>query len=450
MSAGIRILFLFPWFCAASAMGGDTWPAFHNGGNASVEAGDLPLRWSPDEGIAWSVELPGYGQSAPVVWKDRVYVTCAQGDPKVRLRVVALDAQTGMRIWARELAATVQTENGNTVSRAAPTPLADEEGLYVLFESGDLFALTHAGELRWRTGLFDEDENAFQNRHGYGASPAQTKEAVIVLVDHQGPSYLLALSKTTGKPLWKTERAPRSSWSSPKVTRVAEREQVIVSSNGTVDGYDAQTGRRLWSCEGISGNTIPSATVVGDRVYVGAGVGRGESGESAAASNCCLRIAPETAEGYEVLWKAENAVCSYMSPLVHRGCVYYVNSVGVVYCLDAETGQEHYAKRLGGACWAQPIGAGNRVYFFEKNGQTIVLRAGAEFEKLATNRWEAPFAAPEAPASPAEKPAGEHAESSGGAGGYPQEGPVVYGAAAVDGAIFIRLGERLVCVCGEL
>jgi outer membrane protein assembly factor BamB len=118
MSAAIRTLFLFSCVWAASAMGGESWPAFHNGGNASVEARDLPMRWSPGEGIGWSVELPGYGQSAPVVWKDRVYVTAVEGDPKIRLHVVALDAKTGEKGWARELTATVPTENGNTVSRA--------------------------------------------------------------------------------------------------------------------------------------------------------------------------------------------------------------------------------------------------------------------------------------------------------------------------------------------
>jgi hypothetical protein len=88
--------------------------------------------------------------------------------------------------------------------------------------------------------------------------------------------------------------------------------------------------------------------LAGDRVFVGAGAGRGDSsGEKAAASNCCLRIAPERESGYELLWKAENAVCSYMSPMAHAGGVYYVNSVGVLYRLDDATGREDYARSTG-------------------------------------------------------------------------------------------------------
>jgi outer membrane protein assembly factor BamB len=212
-----------------------------------------------------------------------------------------------------------------------------------------------------------------------------------------------------------------------------------------VDGYDTASGKLLWSHEGISGNTIPSATLADECVFVGAGVGRGaSSGESAAASNCCLRITPESETGYELLWKAENAVCSYMSPMVHAGCVYYVNSVGVLYCLDAATGKEHYARRIDSPCWAQPIGVGDRVYLFGKNGVTTVIKSGATFEKLASNSlWKGETA--DAPAS--QEVAGK--AGNGASRSVDQLDLVVYGVAAVDAGFFIRTGTNLMCVRGE-
>jgi outer membrane protein assembly factor BamB len=282
------LLFLLP--AAPPGHGGETWPSLHNGGNTSINA-RLPLVWSPEKGIAWSAALPGYGQSAPVVWGGRVYVTAVEGDNKETYFVHAYDARTGRRAWEHRVPASVKTKTSYMVSRAAPTPVVDRDGVYALFESGDLHALTHDGKKRWAVALFDA-ERKFENTHGYGASPTQTSKAVVVLVDHRGPSYLLALSKETGKPLWKTERKSRSSWTSPQSTRVGQ-EQVIVSSSGTVDGYDAQTGKLLWSHTGLSGNGIPSVTVQGDRVYVGASFGQQEkNGEAIAASNCCLRITP--------------------------------------------------------------------------------------------------------------------------------------------------------------
>ncbi|MBW3539811.1 MAG: PQQ-like beta-propeller repeat protein, partial [Planctomycetes bacterium] len=204
----------------AAGRAAENWPSFQNGGNTSIEAQRLPLKWTPTEGVAWRVRLPGYGQSVPIVWGDRVYVTAVEGESKETNVVLAIDGETGKPLWTKTFPATVQTRNSYMVSRAAPTPLADEEGLYALFESGDLHALSHDGQPQWRRSFFDNGDRAFQNGHGYGASPTQTEDAVIVLVDHRGPSYLTAIAKRTGRPLWKTGRSPRSSWTSPQAARV--------------------------------------------------------------------------------------------------------------------------------------------------------------------------------------------------------------------------------------
>ncbi|MBW3541661.1 MAG: PQQ-binding-like beta-propeller repeat protein [Planctomycetes bacterium] len=359
------------------ARAGKDWPSFHNGGDTSVELQNLPLEWSPHEGIAWSLELPGYGQSAPVVWQNQVFITAVAGDNKERNFVLSFDGRTGRCLWRQEFPATVRMKNSYMVSRAAPTPLVNATGVYAMFESGDLHALSHEGQPFWQRTFFDGAERAFQNGHGYGASPAQTETSVVLLIDHRGPSCLMALSKQTGELVWKTERSSRASWTSPHVMQVGGSTQVIVSSNGTVDGYDAETGRQLWSHEGLSGNLIPSATIHGDRVYVGASIGQRDSNAVAAAvSNCCLQITPRQAPGYRLLWQADKAVCDYASPLAHRDHVYYLNKVGVLYCLNAATGQQRYVKRIGTPCWAQPIAAGERLYFFGKNGVTKVIGAG--------------------------------------------------------------------------
>lgn len=423
-----------------------SWPSLHNGGNTSTELEGLPIEWSPEKGVAWSISLPGYGQSAPIVWKDRIYLTAVEGDEKERCLVLACDAATGGVLWTKQFPASVRQKTSYMVSRAAPTPVVDADGLYVLFESGDLLALTHEGSERWRVALFDDKERVFQNSHGYGASPAQTDEAVVVLVDHRGPSYLLAINKRTGKPLWKTERPPRSSWSSPRVTKVDGMFQIIVSSSGTADGYDARTGRQLWSHEGISGNSISSAAVSGNLVYVGASVSRRESdAEKAATSNCCLQIIPGSPKGYKLLWQAKKAVCHYVSPLVHRGYVYYVNNVGVLYCLDAETGEQVYVHRIDGPSWAQPIAAGEHIYLFGKSGVTTVVRAGPEFEWLASNRLWNDNVPPVPKRSYTYEPQGESDTRSAN----PRDeylDPIVYGVAAVDGAFYVRLGTHLYCI----
>jgi hypothetical protein len=129
------------------------------------------------------------------------------------------------------------------------------------------------------------------------------------------------------------------------------------------------------------------------------------------------------------------ATASYATPLAHRGHAYFVNATGVVTCLDLKAGAERYAERLPGPCWASPIAAGDRVYFFGKDGRTTVLKAGPEYEVVAVNRlWD-----------PTDKPA-PTATSDGPAGKGPAPeylDPIVYGAAAADGSLFVRTGTRL-------
>jgi outer membrane protein assembly factor BamB len=196
---------------AVATANADGWRSLHNGGNTSLDASDFPVEWSPSRGIAWSAQLPGYGQSAPVVWDGHVYVTAVEGDYQETYFLRALDATNGRTVWEHKFPATVRIKNSYMVSRAAPTPVVDRDGVYALFESGDLCALSHNGVERWKLALFNATDRKFDNAHGYGASPTQTERALVIVVDHHGPSYLLAVSKNSGKTLWKTARSSRSS-----------------------------------------------------------------------------------------------------------------------------------------------------------------------------------------------------------------------------------------------
>ena len=90
----------------------------------------------------------------------------------------------------------------------------------------------------------------------------------------------------------------------------------------------------------------------------------------------------------------------------------FVNKVGVAFCLDLKTGEERWRARLGGEVWASPLAAGDRIYFFGLDGKTFVMRAGAKMEQLAVNEL-----------SGVER---------------------VYGVAAVDRALLLRSGRKLI------
>ena len=499
---------LFLSLAIAATAGGDTatWTGFRNGGSSIAATDNLPTTWSPESGIAWQAELPGYGQSSPVAWRGLAVVTSVEGPMKERCVVTALDIKTGEIRWSRSIEASVQGASNFRVSRAAPTPVIDGRAAYAFFESGDLVAVSHEGQLKWHRSLA-RDYGSPENHHGLGSSPAQTEELVILDVEHEGPSYLVAIDKATGQTRWKVDRPSGMSWTSPIVVDSVEPVQVIVSSNGAVSGYDAAGGEQLWLLDGVSGNAIPSPTAAGSRVFVGAAVPEFGTEAVAAQSNACLQLGVGE-PGYEICWRAEKALCDYASPVVHRGCVYYVNKVGAVFCLDDTTGRSHYARRIAGPCWATPIAAGDHVFFFAKDGTTTVLQAGPDFREVAVNQLWDPKSPPKpsqyvehsveptVERSPGQERSGGMAERllAGDADGSgtltPEElsprmrgifanvdgngdgvldgdeirkmgedfrkrrtgsreanrDPIVYGVAAVDGAILVRTGTRLFCV----
>ena len=395
---------------SALQKGSTRWTGFRgNQGNSQTCATHLPLTWSETQNTAWTTELPGYGQSSPVVWDGKIFVTASEGQLKETLVVLCIEVTTGEILWTKRFEASDKTERTNMISQSAPTPVVDAQHLYVFFESGDLFALSHQGEKRWHRSL-TKAYGTFIGNHGIGSSIAQTDEAVILLIDHDGPSYLLSVNKTDGTNLWKRDREERVSWTSPVISQSGNVTEILISSNGIVEAYNAENGERHWYVEGVEKNTVPSPTVTEEWVVVGSS----QKGETLAIKRGGTGDVTES----HIRWKGD-ATSSFGSPLVHRDSVYIVNKVGVLACLNLETGSVFWTTRIGSPTWASPIAAGDMLYFFGKDGDTTVMSAppqqGIEIPPTVSLNSLA-------------------TESR------------VYGVAAINGAFLIRTGNRLICV----
>lgn len=445
----------------AAAVAGNVWPGFRGDGRSVSLAQNLPLEWSPQKNIAFRIHLPGYGQSSPVVWQGQVYVTAIEGEQKEKLHILAIRLSDGRVVWHKEFSASQKGRNNPMMSRAASTPVVDERGVYCFFESGDLIALQHDGKLRWQRSL-SQDYGPIKNNHELASSPAQDARHLFVLVDHSGPSYLAAIDKATGQTRWKADRSSRTSWTSPVVTRVDGTTVVVVASGDTVTVYDAASGKVLTTLENLVGLNIASPVATGEWIVLGAGVNRVKPDVAASArSNCLLRLQHKEGQwSLSQVWPGKKVVSAFASPLIHEGYVYFLSREGMVHCLNARTGEPRYVERLEDEIWATPIAAGDRIYFFGKKGITIVLKSGAEFEKLAVNRLWTPeeYAARLAAArKEAEKkfPPPSEKGPPGGPVVPPEErqairyatvGDVVYAAAAVDGTFLVRTGTELIVI----
>lgn len=420
------------------------WPGFLGAGASPIVEDSLPLKWSPTENVAWKATLPGHGQSSPVIWGDTVFVTAVEGSMKETNHLVTLSLKDGSMQWSYKSASSFPVKSSLYVSRAAPTPVVDSRHVYAYFESGDVIAMTHEGKVAWHRSLSKEFGNP-QNKFGLSASPVQTDDAVFVLIDDAGPSYLIALNKVDGTTKWKTDRTSRQSWASPALHDIAGRRQIVVSSAGSVEGFDPANGERLWLFTEIGGNTAPTPLSAGSgRFLIGASPGReGDNTAIAKQSNLVMEVVARDGRFVpEVVWRTTDASPSFSSPVVHRGFAYWVNRAGVVYCFDATTGQQLYAERSKQTIWASPLGVGNRVYLFGKEGVTTVLKSGPKFEVLAENElWDpASIKVDEAKAAEGE----DTPERRRAAAMF--AGPVQYGVAAVSGSLLIRTGDSLVCL----
>ena len=219
------------------ALCGGDWSSFRDGG-PNIAPGSVPATWSPDENVAWQRELPGYGQSSPVLHGDMLYVTAVVGPRKESCVVLALDPATGEERWRYQAEAATTAASNYAVSRAAPTPLADEAGVVAFFEGGNLVALTADGELRWQRRLTD-DYGPFENHHGLGSSPAQSATHVFMNIEHRGPSYPLAVDKATGETAWKADWPSGMAWTSPVVVTTAEGRTLALIVHNHPSGADA-------------------------------------------------------------------------------------------------------------------------------------------------------------------------------------------------------------------
>ena len=137
-------------------------------------------------------QLPGYGQSSPVIFDQRIFVTGVEGSSKETLMLSAFDLSDGKELWTHRSAPAQSIQDSDMISKAAPTPIADAAGVYAFFETGNLVALDHRGRLRWDRRL-TEEFGEFGGRHGIGSSLRLCQSGVMALVAHSGPSYLICV-----------------------------------------------------------------------------------------------------------------------------------------------------------------------------------------------------------------------------------------------------------------
>ena len=363
---------------AASGDAARYWPRWRGpSGQGFVTGSGYPDKWSATENVLWKVPVPGAGNSSPVVWGDRIFLTTAR-DGGRRLSLLAFRRSDGSQLWetfAPEGSAEfVHQKNGH----ASATASTDGKLVYVSFGSRGLMAFDFEGKLVWR-----QDLGPMNNYWGTAGSPLLYKDRIILYQDHQqGRSFIAAFDTASGKQIWRTSRNATVGWGTPAAIRVGSRDEIVVNGQYAVVGYNPDTGQELWRVSGTTIEVIP--TIV---------VGHGLLFSSSGRAGPTLAIRPggqgDVTQSH-LAWSSPRGSPFIPSPILVGDHLYMVNDMtSIATSFDAKTGRTMWQNRLGAAMRegfsASPVTVDGKIFFTNDEGETFVLRAGAEFELLHVN-----------------------------------------------------------------
>ncbi len=263
------LLFLVSAFLASS-----DWPQFRGPNAAGVsEDLNLPVTFGPQHNVFWKTPVP-QGNSSAVVAGDKVYLT---GFEKDRLLTIALDRATGRLLWQQE----APRPRKQIIERpangpASASPVSDGQHVYVFFQDFGLLAYGADGRELWRMPL-----GPVNNPFGHGASPILAGNTLLMNVDQDTGSFLLAIDKRNGRVLWRKDRPlAQRGYSTPVLYRAAGgTQQVIVAGSYRLSGYDAGTGNEVWWIRRLPWQIKPTPVVSGNEIYFATYSGESDPGD---------------------------------------------------------------------------------------------------------------------------------------------------------------------------
>ena len=396
----------------AVTLGADagSWPYWRGPTANGMAVGDAPLKWSDTENVRWKTAIPGKGNSSPVIWGDKIFLTTAIptgvsaktdaaaappaqegrrgrsfGDtgpqPEQRFDVLCLDRNTGKVLWQKtaKVATPHEGYHGTYGSFASNSPVTDGKRVYAFFGSRGIYAYDLDGNLLWAK---DFGPMRIKMAFGEGTAPVLHADRLILNFDHEGGSFLVMLDAATGKEIWKVDRDEITSWAAPLVVEYKGKQEIITAATKKVRSYDFATGNLVWECTGLGSNVIPQPVIQDDLVLVMSG--------HRDPKLMAIRLGREgDLTGTDaIVWSQTRGNSYTPSPVLHDNKLYVLTDNGFVSCYNASTGAPYYQQtRLPKAYnfKSSPVGANGKLYLASENDDVIVLGMGEKFEVLATN-----------------------------------------------------------------
>lgn len=361
----------------------DFWPEFRGpSGDGHAADAKVPTLWSATSKIRWKAPVPGKAWSSPVIAEDKVFVTTsASENGLVSLRALCFQLADGKPVWDREVFSKAEGAIHQKNSHASPTPVYAEGRLYVHFGHDGTAALNAAdGSLLWTQTTL-----GYAPVHGNGGSPILHGDKLIFSCDGQADPFLVALHASDGRVAWKTPRNVQVqrtfSFSTPLLIEVKGKTQLISPASGAVIAYDPADGREIWRFRYGEGYSVVPRPLHRDGViYVCSGFNR-------AILYAVKTDGTGDVTDTHLVWQDDKTVPKESSPILVGDLIFFNDDKGILSCLDAATGKEHFRERLDGrgGYSASPVFAGGHLFFHNGDGITTVVRPEKTFRKVAEN-----------------------------------------------------------------
>ncbi|MEO5803728.1 MAG: PQQ-binding-like beta-propeller repeat protein [Verrucomicrobiota bacterium] len=376
---------------AANFSNAANWPAWRGAdGSGITSEKNLPTQWSDTENVRWKVKLPERGNSTPIVWKDKVFVTQADGE---RRTIICFDRANGKQLWQSGPTFKEKERSHRTNPTCSASPTTEGERVIAWFGSAGVYCYDLNGKELWQRDLGKQN-----HEWGYAASPVIYENLCLLNFGAGKRSFLVALDKTTGKTSWQidipeAQPAERTdgfagqtdgmlgSWSTPIIVKANDRDEMIVSLSEWLKAFDPKTGKELWRCGGLN-PLIYTSPIYGDGVVVAMG---GYKGTTIAVKPGGKGDVTESR-----LWQTVRTKDRIGAAVIYDGHIYIANTPGVAECIELKTGKKIWDERLPGKgakseVWASAVLSGDKIYILNQSGDCVIFKASPKFEVVGVN-----------------------------------------------------------------
>jgi outer membrane protein assembly factor BamB len=363
--------------------------------NGIAAAKNIPLKWD-ESSIKWKIQIHDNGYSSPVVYDNQIWVSTAKPDGK-ELYAVCIDFRTGEIIYNIKVFTPDEVEGKHSLNTyASPTPCIEKGFVYVHYGSlGTACINTSNGSIVWK-------RTDFKCKHvqGPASSPVIYKNLIILHFEGTDVRYIVALDKSNGKLIWKSDRPAelyeplteigRKAYTTPLLINVKGRDMLISNGSAVCIAYDPNNGKEIWRVVNGAESTIAMPITEKGIVFWYAGYMVAGDGSSFTE---LLAVNPDGTGDItrtNVIWKKRDGLSrnQCLTPVVKDGLIYTINTRNMLMCLDAVTGEEVWSTHVTSNYDASPIYVNGNIWFFSVKGEAMAIKAGRKYEVVAQNQMD--------------------------------------------------------------